>query len=74
MGLPIPIVWVNDEVNNTNDAARKDESFKCKKSKMGQINIGRGGPELNILDFCVRLKVSKESKPENFRSKDCRKN
>lgn len=69
MGLPIPIVWLHDEENNIDDAAGTDESFKCKKIKKGQMNIGRRGPKLNDSELCVRLKARKESKPDNLEAK-----
>ncbi|XP_031268330.1 uncharacterized protein LOC116126791 [Pistacia vera] len=60
MGLPIPIAWLHDEIDNIDDAARTDVSFKCKKRKKGQINIGRRGPKLDASELCVRLKARKE--------------
>ncbi|KAL5783782.1 hypothetical protein ACOSP7_008811 [Xanthoceras sorbifolium] len=80
MGLPIPIMRLNGEmdniedqgwgiVGNSDDAVNTDKSVKCRKSKKNQISIGKKGLKVEASEMDVELNNRKESKPSNIEVK-----
>lgn len=66
IGLPIPIVRLDEEKDDGNDTVNKEKSLKYQRRKKSQISIGRKCSKISPLESDVELNCRKESNSSNI--------